>query len=62
MSIPILYLWETDILDNFEMCEKLILEFIESCGTLDNYHSFNYFVEDNMLALDNSILIPYFEQ
>lgn len=41
-NINILYLWEKDLTDNPEICEKLIKLYIENNGVLKNYHSFNY--------------------
>lgn len=38
------------------MCEKLILEYIEKNGKLQNYHSFNYIIDDNMLRLSDDIV------
>jgi hypothetical protein len=60
-EINILYLWEYDISKNINMCESLILKFIEDCGILDNYHSMNYKIQNDLLKLNNDILIPYFE-
>lgn len=56
----ILYLWENDIYNHTDICEKLILQYIQSEGKLDNYHSFNYFINDqNILQLKENIIIPY---
>jgi hypothetical protein len=41
-NINILYLWEKDINDNPELCEKLINLYVDANGILENYHSFNY--------------------
>lgn len=41
-GIEILYLWEKDINENFELCKKLIELYINKKGKLENYHSFNY--------------------
>lgn len=58
-NIEILYLWETDILKNKELCAELIKEYINSNGVLHNYHSFNYYIDNNKLLLNNDIVIPY---
>jgi hypothetical protein len=51
-NIEILYLWEYDILKNLQMCKSLILEYIKNNGILENYHSFNYILnEDSTLSL-----------
>lgn len=60
-GVPILYLWETDINKNPKLCERLILQFISQNGELEDYHSFNYELnEDGMsLKLNEQILTPY---
>lgn len=58
-DVEILYLWEKDINENIGLCEKLILKYISNNGVLENYHSFNYHIEDNELKLNNKIIIPY---
>ena len=61
-NVKILYLWEDDILKRRELCEKLILKYINSNGILDNYHSFNYEIIDNDVKLKKEIIIPYQNQ
>lgn len=62
-GIEILYLWETDIIKNPELCEQLILEYIKNNGILFNYHSFNYHLDSNsILKLNDKIIIPYQDQ
>lgn len=59
-NIEILYLWETDINNNLELCKNLILKYVETNGKLENYHSFNYFLDKNReLHLRNNIIVPY---
>lgn len=58
MGFETLYLWEYDIINNLELCEKLVLEYIEYNGKLVNYHSFNYELIDNKLNLKEE-LIPF---
>lgn len=59
----ILYIWESDIYNSLEKCEKLILEYIKRNGDLENYHSFNYYIDkDDNLKLCDNIVIPYQEQ
>ena len=36
-----------DINENFELCKKLIELYIKNNGKLENYHSFNYELNDN---------------
>lgn len=61
-NVEILYLWETDIYNNIEMCEKLILEYINCNGILNNYHSFNYDISDNKIILKQNLIYPLYEQ
>lgn len=59
-GVEILYLWESDIYNNLEKCEKLILEYIKRNGKLENYHSFNYCLDEiKELKLCEDIIIPY---
>lgn len=55
----ILYLWENDINNNKDVCESLILTYINNDGILKNYHSFNYHIEDDELILNDDIITPY---
>ena len=57
----ILYLWEYDINNNLELCKLLIIDFISNNGVLNNYHSFNYLIDNNILILNKDIIIPYME-
>lgn len=58
-NIEILYLWETDINNKPNLCEKLILDYIKNNGILQNYHSFNWDLKDNNLILHKDLIIPY---
>lgn len=58
-DIEILYLWESDILSNPKLCEGLINEYINKNGVLENYHSFNYHIENGHLSLNDQLIIPY---
>ena len=55
----ILYLWESDINKNIELCWNLILLFIKNDGYLDNYHSFNYHIDNGKLVLNDILIIPF---
>lgn len=59
-EFEILYLWEYDIKNNEKLCEKLINLYIKNKGILQNYNSFNYYVNDNKLLLKSKIVYPYF--
>ena len=61
-NIDILYLWETDIIEDIKLCEKIILEYIKNNGVLLNYNSFNYHLDNDILKLNESIILPYQEQ
>lgn len=54
-------IWENDINNNINLCEKLILEYIGNNGSLKNYNSFNYHMEDDKLVLNNEIIKAYQE-
>lgn len=60
-GINILYLWENDIKNNIDVCKKMILEYIKNDGTMENYHSFNYMLDDNnsLVLIDNQYTIGY---
>ena len=59
-DIEILYIWEYDTYSDLEKCEKLILEYIKRNGDLENYHSFNYYLDENGgLKFRDSLIIPY---
>lgn len=56
LNIEVLYLWEYDIINNFDLCEKLIQLYIENNGVLSNYHSYNYTLKDNEIILKDEII------
>ena len=55
----ILYLWEKDINSNPDLCEMLILRYINNDGVLDNYHSYNYSIDSGTLKINDDIIKPY---
>jgi len=59
-NIDILYLWEKDLSENYDVCYKLIEEYIYKNGKLNNYHSFNYNIINNKLT-QVEYNIPYME-
>jgi len=61
-GIEILYLWESEIMNNPNLCKLLILKYIENNGVLFDYHSFNYSVDGSELILNNDIQTPYMNQ
>jgi G:T-mismatch repair DNA endonuclease (very short patch repair protein) len=62
LNVPVLYLWECDILNSLLLCRELILYFVEKNGILDNYHSMNYHLNGDTIVKNEEILIPYFEK
>ena len=60
-KVNILYLWEKDINERLEVCEKLILEYIEKKGKLKNYNSFNYSIVNNELHINKEIIKSYID-
>lgn len=61
-GIQILYLWESDIENDSLLVQELIKEYITTEGELDNYHSFNYQIDENgELKKNIDLVIPYQE-
>ena len=61
-NIQILYLWEEDIYKHIDLCKNLILLYIEKNGQLDNYHSFNYYMENDVLKLNDCLIFSHFDK
>lgn len=62
-NVNVLYLWETDINKNPNLCKELIKLYIKNNGELKNYNSFNYYLDKyNKLHLKNKIINPYYEK
>lgn len=59
-GIEILYLWESDIEYETDMCEELIKLYIKNNGILDDYNSYNYILKHEGLALKENIVQPLF--
>jgi len=56
----ILYLWEDDLVNNPSLCEKIISEYVQSNGSLNDYHSFNYtYVNNELKIIEDIICIGY---
>lgn len=61
-NMQLLYLWESDIKNRFDVCIALIKKYIDNQGILKNYNSFNWSLDSqNNLILNNPIIYPYFE-
>lgn len=60
-NINILYLWENDINKNLQLCENLIIDYINNLGVLNNYHSFNYDLINNNIKIKQELITPYME-
>ena len=58
-NVEILYLWETDIEKRPDLCQALILLYVNNNGILSNYHSFNYDLINGELKLKENLIIPY---
>lgn len=58
-NTEILYLWESDINKRADVCQALILLYINNNGVLSNYHSFNYILHNGTLELNEDLIIPY---
>lgn len=48
-KIPVLYVWEYDLQNNIQLCEKLIELFISARGILNKYNSSDYFMKNNKI-------------
>ena len=60
-NFELLYLWESDIEKDETLCLKLIQKYINNNGILQDYNSFNYYINDkNELCLKDNITKPYF--
>lgn len=59
-NINFLYLWEHDIINNLQLCESLIEEYIHNNGEISDYNSFNYTYLNNSLSLNETVTYPYF--
>lgn len=58
--VNILYLWEYDLLNRYDLCKKIIELYIRNNGNLDNYHSFNYQINNGELTLlKDQLVIGY---
>lgn len=57
----ILYLWEDDIQKRYELCEELILLYVENHGVLPDYHSYNYTFENEVLTLNDNLRRPLWD-
>lgn len=59
-GIEVLYLWESDINNEIEKCMKLIEEYINNNGRLEDYHSYNYHLVNGKLVMNDEIIKPLF--
>lgn len=55
-GFEILYLWEGDLINRPDVCHSLIEKYISSGGKLENYHSFNYSIDDGVIKLNSEII------
>lgn len=56
-GVEVLYLWEYDIINRIDLCKKLILEYVNKNGILEDYNSFNY---NDDIKLNENIVQPLF--
>lgn len=59
-KFEVLYIWENDIIHQYDMCKKLIELYIGNNGILKDYNSFNYHSVNNDIELNEDIIYPYF--
>lgn len=55
----ILYLWESDINNNPDLCRELIRLYTSSGGNLQNYNSFNYSLNGSDVLLNKDIILAF---
>jgi G:T-mismatch repair DNA endonuclease (very short patch repair protein) len=60
-NIFLLYLWESDLKSDEDLCQALIKYYIEKQGVIENYNSFNWELYKGSLRLKEEISYPYFE-
>lgn len=60
-GIKILYLWENDIMKTPNLCIGLIMYFLNKCGHLENYNSFNYHLNGNKIIENENTIRAYSE-
>ena len=58
---PPLYIWEYDLKHSKELCALLVKHYVECCGKIDNYHSFNYAVTDEHELIPNKDIITAYQ-
>lgn len=56
-GVNVLYLWESDINNDYNKCKQLIQYYVDNQGKISNYQSFNY---NDDLSLVQNITNPYF--
>ena len=59
-EIEILYLWESDIEYDTDMCEELIKKYVSNNGVLEDYNSYNYELLYDGLSLKKMVVPPLF--
>jgi G:T-mismatch repair DNA endonuclease (very short patch repair protein) len=58
----ILYLWEYDVENAINTCDRLIDLYIKNNGVIKDYHSFNYEItESDDLCLNDNLIVPYMD-
>lgn len=61
-NIEVLYIWESDIVKNPELCKQLVTKYVLSSGIMNNYQSYNYNIDNNQLSLNKDIILPFQDQ
>lgn len=61
-DINVLYIWESDIYKNSELCKALIKKYINAGGILPNYNSFNYHLNEHGGLELNKEIIKSFQE
>ncbi|WJV20684.1 hypothetical protein QU593_09740 [Rossellomorea marisflavi] len=59
-NINVLYLWEEDVNNRYEICLELIKKYVNNNGMIKDYNSFNYSFENGILTLNKDRSVPFF--
>lgn len=60
-NIQILYIWEKDTYERLDVCKALVRAYVDNNGILQNYNSFNYYLDGEELKLNDNLIFSYQE-
>jgi G:T-mismatch repair DNA endonuclease (very short patch repair protein) len=59
-NIDVLYLWESDINNNLDLIENLVLLYTSNKGKLKDYNSYNYKINNDKIQILDDCIIPFY--